>query len=384
MESKLKILVADNSSAIRGLLRTVLNSEADFEVVATECNTGDTVASFCKLQPDMVILDDNLTVSNGVNAMDHLRQCDPLVPVLVLKSGGSAKSKQVGSSRFNDANAFIPRPTSTGHLRQAIEQIRTHVLPTVEEWASRVRRRQKTGLVKPVEQPDTVAVTPVGVADLNAGSQTNGSGEILPDIVAIGSSTGGPDALCKVLKPLPADLSVPILIAQHMPPKFTRLLADRLDKICSLRVREAGNGTVLEKGSIWLAPGDYHMTVQRQGARDVLLLNQDPPENSCRPSVDVLFRSVAQVYGRRTLGVVLTGMGQDGMEGCKAIKQVGGSVIAQNQSTSVVWGMPRAVAENGLADAVVPLDFISNRIIEHLGHGEAAVPNAGVRRTGTW
>jgi two-component system chemotaxis response regulator CheB len=229
-----------------------------------------------------------------------------------------------------------------------------------------------------------VAVTPVGVADLNAGSQTNGSGEILPDIVAIGSSTGGPDALCKVLKPLPADLSVPILIAQHMPPKFTRLLADRLDKICSLRVREAGNGTVLEKGSIWLAPGDYHMTVQRQGARDVLLLNQDPPENSCRPSVDVLFRSVAQVYGRRTLGVVLTGMGQDGMEGCKAIKQVGGSVIAQNQSTSVVWGMPRAVAENGLADAVVPLDFISNRIIEHLGHGEAAVPNAGVRRTGTW
>jgi two-component system chemotaxis response regulator CheB len=247
-----------------------------------------------------------------------------------------------------------------------------------------VRRRQKTGLVKPVEQPDTVAVTPVGVADLNAGSQTNGSGEILPDIVAIGSSTGGPDALCKVLKPLPADLSVPILIAQHMPPKFTRLLADRLDKICSLRVREAGNGTVLEKGSIWLAPGDYHMTVQRQGARDVLLLNQDPPENSCRPSVDVLFRSVAQVYGRRTLGVVLTGMGQDGMEGCKAIKQVGGSVIAQNQSTSVVWGMPRAVAENGLADAVVPLDFISNRIIEHLGHGEAAVPNAGVRRTGTW
>jgi two-component system chemotaxis response regulator CheB len=126
------------------------------------------------------------------------------------------------------------------------------------------------------------------------------------------------------------------------------------------------------------------MTVQRQGARDVLLLNQDPPENSCRPSVDVLFRSVAQVYGRRTLGVVLTGMGQDGMEGCKAIKQVGGSVIAQNQSTSVVWGMPRAVAENGLADAVVPLDFISKRNIEHLGHGEAAVPNAGVRRTGTW
>jgi two-component system chemotaxis response regulator CheB len=186
------------------------------------------------------------------------------------------------------------------------------------------------------------------------------------DIIAIGVSTGGPNALSALLPELPGDLPVPIVIVQHMPPFFTRLLADRLGAQSALAVCEGAAGQTLQPGTVYIAPGDYHMTVRRDGKVRRIHTNQDSPENSCRPAADVLFRSVVGAYGSGTLGVVLTGMGQDGLRGCEMIREAGGRVLAQDEASSVVWGMPGFVARAGLADKVLPLNEIAAEIVRRV------------------
>jgi two-component system chemotaxis response regulator CheB len=184
--------------------------------------------------------------------------------------------------------------------------------------------------------------------------------------VAIGTSTGGPNALDEVFAGLPADLPVPVVVVQHMPPMFTRLLAERLSARHAIKVSEGRPDGVLRPGHAWLAPGDFHMSVAREGAEVRVRLNQDPPENSCRPAADVLFRSVAQAFGPGALAVVLTGMGQDGLRGCEAVRAAGGQVLAQDEATSVVWGMPGFVARAGLADRVLPLALVAPEIVRRV------------------
>jgi two-component system chemotaxis response regulator CheB len=186
------------------------------------------------------------------------------------------------------------------------------------------------------------------------------------DVVAIGASTGGPNALADIFSRLPADFPVPIVVVQHMPPMFTRLLADRLSAQFPIRVHEGTSGAVLEPGHAWIAPGDYHMIVVRDTGQVRLLLHQDPPENSCRPAVDVLLRSVAKTFGPHVLAAILTGMGQDGLRGCEAVHAAGGQVLAQDEATSVVWGMPGYVARAGLADRVLPLNLVADEILRRV------------------
>jgi two-component system chemotaxis response regulator CheB len=185
-------------------------------------------------------------------------------------------------------------------------------------------------------------------------------------VLAIGASTGGPNALAEVLRGLPAAFPVPIVIVQHMPPMFTRLLAERLSAQFPLRVQEAGSGSALEPGQAWIAPGDHHLIVIRDGQQVRTLVHQDPPENSCRPAVDVLLRSVAKAFGPDSLTVILTGMGQDGLRGCEAVREVGGQILAQDEASSVVWGMPGYVARAGLADRVLPLSLIAGEIVHRV------------------
>jgi two-component system chemotaxis response regulator CheB len=189
------------------------------------------------------------------------------------------------------------------------------------------------------------------------------------DIVAIGASTGGPEALATVLPFLPASCPVPVVIVQHMPPYFTKKLAERLSAEGNIPVQEATPGATLLPGTAWLAPGNYHMVLAREGTAVRLRLHQGPPENSCRPSVDVLFRSVAEAFGRHGLAVVLTGMGRDGLRGCERIRQIGGQVLAQDKASSVVWGMPGFVAQAGLANEVLSLDQLGPEIVRRLGSG---------------
>ena len=186
------------------------------------------------------------------------------------------------------------------------------------------------------------------------------------EILAIGVSTGGPNALAAIIPQLPGNLPVPIVLVQHMPPMFTKFLADRLNAQSALTVVEARGGETLQPGHVYVAPGDYHMVVERKGASLVTALNQAPPENSCRPAVDVLFRSVAENYRAGTLAVVLTGMGQDGLRGCEDIKRVGGTVFAQDEATSVVWGMPGFVVRAGLADRVLALPDVAPEIARRI------------------
>ncbi len=182
------------------------------------------------------------------------------------------------------------------------------------------------------------------------------------EVVAIATSTGGPNALYEIMPLFRSDFPVPIVIVQHMPPIFTKLFSDRLSKKSQLPVREGSPGKVVRPGSVWLAPGGYHMVVQRSRRGVLLGTNEGAPENSCRPSADVLIRSVVDVYGGGTLGVVLTGMGRDGLRGCEEIREAGGWVLAQDEETSVVWGMPGAVAQAGLADRVLPLSQMMSEI----------------------
>jgi two-component system chemotaxis response regulator CheB len=184
--------------------------------------------------------------------------------------------------------------------------------------------------------------------------------------VAIGASTGGPNALTDIFASLPSDFPVPVVMVQHMPPMFTRLLAERLTAKSKLRVEEATAGTPLRPGHAWIAPGDYHMTVSRVGVEVRLHLNQDPPENSCRPAADVLFSSVAKTFGPNCLAVILTGMGQDGLRGCQAVREAAGQIVAQDEASSVVWGMPGYVVRAGLADQVLPLNAIAAEIVQRV------------------
>jgi len=186
------------------------------------------------------------------------------------------------------------------------------------------------------------------------------------EIVAIGTSTGGPNALTALLPQLPADFPVPIVIVQHMPPLFTRLLAERLNSLARLEVQEGKEGQKLQRGQVWIAPGDQHMTVVRKGTEFVLGINHDPQENSCRPAVDVLFRSVAQTYGANVLAVVLTGMGADGTRGSADIREAGGEVFVQDEASSVVWGMPGSVVAANLADRVCPLAGIVPEVVRRV------------------
>ena len=187
-------------------------------------------------------------------------------------------------------------------------------------------------------------------------------------IVAIGVSTGGPEALAKVLPALPVDFAVPVVIAQRMPPIFTSLLASRLSAKSSLPVRECRTGEPLAPGCAWIAPGDYHMVLNNESAAVRLRVHQGPRENFCRPSVDVLFRSVAGEYGAKTLAVILTGTGQDGLKGCEELVVEGASVIVQDEATSVVWAMPGAVAKAGLAEKILPLDQIGPEIVRRVSN----------------
>jgi len=195
--------------------------------------------------------------------------------------------------------------------------------------------------------------------------------------VAIGVSTGGPNALAALFSQLPADFPVPIVIVQHMPPVFTRYLAERLNTCSPLKVVEAKGGETLRPGGAWLAPGDYHMVVSKSGGNLVTSLHQGQPENSCRPAVDVLFRAVAECVGAEALAVVMTGMGHDGQRGSEAIRSSGGRVLAQDEASSVVWGMPGAVAQAGLAEQILPLDRIAGELVRLTRRPSAAVLTAG-------
>jgi two-component system, chemotaxis family, protein-glutamate methylesterase/glutaminase len=353
----IRVLVVDDSAVVRRLLGRFLDEEDDFEVVGKARNGEHALARVAELKPDVVTMDVEMPVLDGVEAVRRLRVDHPRLPIVMVSSHTERGSKAALEALMAGATAYVSKRSEEGEGLKGI--VHGELAPRLREAWRAVRG---LSMPEPVSQvshgPRLVAPT---ILEQAPWRQRGPRGRRI-DAVLIGSSTGGPNALAQVLPDLPGDLGVPVLIVQHMPPRFTRLLADRLDGSVPLHVREGQAGDPVEPGLVYIAPGGYHMRVRRAGDRVSLTLDREPPVHSCRPAVDCLFGSAVDVWGGRLLACVLTGMGADGRDGARRIHGAGGYVIAQDEATSVVWGMPRAVHEAGVADEVLPLEAVAEAI----------------------
>lgn len=344
---KVRVLVVDDSTVIRRLLTDALASDPALEVVGSAANGRIAIQKIPQVNPDLITLDIEMPDMDGLETLKAIRQQYPKLPVIMFSTLTQRGAVSTLNALSLGASDYVTKPANVGSVTAAIQNVKSELIPKIKALC----RYDAPAAAKP----------PLKLA-LPSGLAARGRTDLRLtrfDILAIGVSTGGPNALTEIFRHLPGDLPVPIVIVQHMPPVFTKYLAERLDAVSPVEVREATAGQVLQPGVAWLAPGNFHMALTRTAKAPAIQLHQGPPENSCRPAVDVLFRSVAEIYGSATLGVVLTGMGQDGLRGCEAIAAVGGRVLAQDEATSVVWGMPGAVTNAGLADAILPLPRIA-------------------------
>ncbi|TFV67862.1 UNVERIFIED_ORG: chemotaxis response regulator protein-glutamate methylesterase [Bacillus sp. AZ43] len=359
----IRVMVVDDSVVVRKIVTDVLSADPDIDVVGTAVNGKVAVAKLEQLKPDLVTMDIEMPEMNGIEAVRAIRGSRNRVPIIMFSTLTERGASATLDALSAGANDYVTKPANVGSVSQSMESVREQLIPKIKALLGRQPTAAPARAAAPVPPP------PPARPRTEPGKK--------PAVLVIGSSTGGPEALAKVLPQLPATLPVPVLLVQHMPPVFTRQFAQRLDRLCALRVVEASDGTPLTPGTVHLAPGDHHLVVRgggRNGRTGLTTgLNQGPPENFCRPAVDPLFRSAAAAFDGAVLAVVLTGMGADGRNGAGEVRAAGGTVLVQDQNTSVVWGMPGAVSQAGYADEVLPLDRIPEAITRHLA-GVAARP----------
>ena len=360
----IRVMVVDDSVVVRKIVTDVLSADPDIEVVGTAVNGKIAVGKLEQLKPDLVTMDIEMPEMNGIEAVRAIRAGQggrefsriPIIMFSTLTERGASATLDALSA---GANEYVTKPANVGSVSQSMESVREQLIPKIKALTGRPATAGPAAAPPPPPRPPAARTGP----------------RKKPAVLVIGSSTGGPEALAKVLSQLPATLPVPILIVQHMPPVFTRQFAQRLYRLSALRVVEASDGSPLVPGTAHLAPGDHHLVVRATARGLHTGLNQGPPENFCRPAVDPLFRSAAAAYDGAVLAVVLTGMGSDGRNGAAEVRAAGGTVIVQDQATSVVWGMPGAIAQAGLADEIVPIDRVPDAINRHLA-GVAAATGA--------
>jgi two-component system chemotaxis response regulator CheB len=348
---KIRVLVVDDSLVVRRVVTEELAAQADMEVAGTASTGRIALDKMAELRPDLVILDIEMPEMDGLTALTHLHERSPQTPVIMFSSHTELGAAATLDALSRGASDFFAKPGGAGGLEASRQIIRSELIPAIRALCT---RKAKVHLAPTAAKPTTRSPPPTASRI---------------DLLAIGASTGGPNALAELFGALPGEFPVPILVVQHMPPMFTQMLAERLTKTSKIRTIEAKSGMELEPGQAWIAPGDHHLVVVRDELSVRTRVHQDPPENACRPAVDPLLRSVARVYGGNCLAVILTGMGQDGLRGCEAIHAAGGQILAQDEATSVVWGMPGYVARAGLADRVLPLPMIAGEIVRRVRSG---------------
>ncbi len=356
---KIRVMVVDDAVVVRRIVTDVLAADPDIEVVGTAPNGRLALAKLAQLAPDLITLDIEMPELDGLETLVELRKSHPRLPVIMFSTLTERGASATLEALARGASDYVTKPANVGSVTLAKERIRDELIPKIRALCGRMALPPK-----PV-----VPVVPAAPRQANPVVTPRPALPQRMDVLVIGVSTGGPNALAELIPKLPAEFPMPIAIVQHMPPVFTKFLADRLASSSKLAVREGEEGGVLEPGVVWVAPGNYHMVLRRDGDQVRIALNQAPPENSCRPAVDPLFRSAVELFGNRTLGLILTGMGQDGLIGAGAIRTAGGQVLAQDEATSVVWGMPGAVAGAGLADLILPLDRIVGELVQRAGVG---------------
>ncbi|MHB1497180.1 MAG: chemotaxis-specific protein-glutamate methyltransferase CheB [Acidimicrobiales bacterium] len=453
MVPDVRVVVVDDSSVVRLVLREVIAREHGLVLAGIATNGRQAVPAVAEAKPDVVVLDVEMPELDGLGALRELKMRWPRLPVIMFSTLTERGAATTLEALAEGADDYTTKPTSDHGPAGAFAAVRRDLIPLLRAWGAIARarnlptpshtvavtaraaepeREDPGGDKRGLGEQDKTAPTPVApgeegaVAEVKVAARkakTTGPSHVPydrgpsghrpsehgpPEVIAprqsaarlagipfgpaagasrrpvrtqvtlrppstpgpasavvIGCSTGGPNALAEAIPAIPADFPVPVLLVQHMPPTFTRMLAERLDSQSKLHVEEARAGTPVQPGSLYVAQGGTHMIVRKRGHSVFIELDDGPPENFCRPSVDVLFRSAAAIWGRATLGVVLTGMGQDGLAGARAITAAGGDVIAQDELSSVVWGMPGAVAKAGLASEVVPLSEVANSILRH-------------------
>jgi two-component system chemotaxis response regulator CheB len=346
-----RVLVVDNSVVTRRVLSDCISADDALEVVGGAATGRIALAKLRQLCPDVITLDTELSDMSGLDLLRAIRETHPTLPVIIFGVVSPVASRGTIAALVAGASDFVDKPTGQNGVAETMARVREQVVPKIKACHTDAALLQEDDSWLP------------------ASPSFGKSGASPISLLAIGASTGGPSALLQILSRLGPEFPVPIVIVQHMPAAFTRTLADRLSAECNMKVTEAEAGDVLVPGQAFIAPGDQHMVLGGERARVRLGLHQGPAENSCRPSVDVLFRSAAKVHGDSLLAVILTGMGRDGLRGSEYVRAVGGSVLVQDEKSSVVWGMPRFVMQAGLAHAVVPLSEmaseISRRVAQH-------------------
>ena len=423
-EETLDVLLVDDSPTYRMILARALKGWPRANVVATAGDGQAALDAIVQKKPHLVLLDVSMPVLDGIETLRRSRQRHDDVDVVMLSGLDESQTGLTMQALSLGALDFVPKPQGDNPT-ESFTALTTNLYPLLElAWARRRRRfaraeaarQAKSGprqmlvfgapsngpnhsappnrSTSTISSPDSQIVPPTEPISRPRPAPPAASPQAParpappappkavpvakpigpstrrpprnPELVVVGVSTGGPNALHALVPHIPRNFPLPILCVQHMPPLFTRLLAERLTAQFAVPVREGSPGAALRPGQAWIAPGDHHLIVVRDGTQVRLLVHQDPPENSCRPAVDVLLRSVARAFGPNSLTVILTGMGQDGLRGCEAVREAGGQVLAQDEATSVVWGMPGFVVKAGLADRVLPLSMIAGEIVRRV------------------
>jgi two-component system chemotaxis response regulator CheB len=333
-----RVMVCDDSVAIRGAVARILESDPAVKVVAKVANGQLAIEELKRTRTDVLVLDIEMPVMDGLTALPLLLRVDPTVRI-VMASTLTTRGADIAMRALRlGAADYVPKPSAIGTVGD--ERFQKELLAKVKGL---VRQRQRAPSVSVAQPARPAPLTP-------------------PKLLAIGSSTGGPQALFTLVQGLGRQIGVPVILTQHMPPTFTPILADHINRLGGLPCAEAKDGEMLTNGRIYLAPGDKHLVVEGRAGAMRARLTTDPPENFCRPSVDPMLRSACAAVDGRVLVAMLTGMGHDGLAGTRQIVEAGGCAIAQDEATSIVWGMPGAIAQAGLCHAILPLPAIAGKL----------------------
>ena len=368
-EKILRVLVVDDTVVYRRIVSDILASLPGVEVVSVAANGKIALQKLEQLHPDLLTLDLEMPEMDGLEVLRQLKAMNSSAGAIMLSAFTTKGADATVAALKLGAFDFVLKPSGTD-TESNIEDLRRELGHKLEAFAR--TRSTKGSAAESSERRVEVkkAASPSDVVRRMSAVAQAGSGK--PEVVALGISTGGPQALSKMLPQLPGDLAVPMLIVQHMPPKFTASLAHDLNSRCQLAVSEAAEGDAVVPGRILIAPGGRQMKLDREDGGMVVRITDDPPENHCRPAVDYLFRSVAHVCGANALGVIMTGMGSDGALGCRLMKRRGAGIVVQDEATCVVYGMPKPPTDEGLADVIAPLDHIAAEITRLAGRGVPA------------
>jgi two-component system chemotaxis response regulator CheB len=340
------VLVVDDSVVMRRIIARTLERDASIARTDFAANGAIALLKVAERRPDVVVLDLEMPVMDGFTALEGIRRSQPRLPVILFSSLDRRVATATLEALSLGPTDFVVKPSVAG-IVEAEAYVAEHLTP----------------LVLALGSPRPIHHIPARALSL----LTDRGGPV--HVIVLGTSTGGPDALSKLVAALPMDLPVPVLVVQHMPPMFTRLLAERLHRLGGPAVREAAEGDLVAPANVYVAPGDRHMTVAQIAGRVRVVLDDGPPENSCRPAADVLFRSAVEVFGSRTLAVVLTGMGHDGLRGCECVRGAGGQVVVQDPTTALIDSMPGSVQDAGLAHAALPLEELAAELVRRVGSG---------------